>query len=107
MTDRHFVRLLIVCGSVFTLFFAVIVIPPLIDSGDVIGALAAGFVNPYASGYSFDVIMCWFVLAVWVWYEASSGNVKRGWICLLLGLFPGVAVGLAAYLLLRHQQVRS
>lgn len=89
----------------FTALFCVVVVPPLIDNPDVLGAFAAGFVNPYASGYSADVISCWFILAIWVVFEARLKLVKHGWLCLVLGIMPGVAVGLAAYLLLRSNQV--
>ncbi len=84
----------------FTAVFAVVVGPPLVASGDVPGAFAAGFVNPYASGYSFDVFFTWAVLAVWVLHERR----RHGWIALVLGVAPGVAVGLAAYLLIRARQ---
>lgn len=63
----------------------------------------AGFVNPYSSGYSIDVIVTWCILCVWVMYE--SNKVKHGWVCLLLGLVPGVAVGFALYLFLRDRQL--
>ncbi len=89
----------------FTAFFAIVIVPPLIQDPDIVGALAAGFVNPYASGYSTDVIVCWIVLALWVVYEACELGVRHGWICLLLGLVPGVAVGFALYLLLRSKQL--
>ncbi|WP_353254415.1 DUF2834 domain-containing protein [Salinisphaera sp. PC39] len=69
------------------------------------GAFAAGFVNPYASGYSTDVLFCWAILAAWVAYEAKKYSVRNGWVCLLLGIVPGVAVGFAMYLLLRAKQV--
>jgi hypothetical protein len=86
----------------FTVAFTVLVIPALVDDGgDVAGGLADGFVNPYASGYSWDVVCSWAVLAVWVVYERASLGQRHGWISLVLGLAPGVAVGLASYLLLR------
>ena len=86
----------------FTVAFTVLVIPALVDDGgDVAGGLADGFVNPYASGYSWDVFCSWAVLAVWVVYERASLGQRHGWISLVLGLAPGVAVGLASYLLLR------
>jgi len=69
--------------------------------------LAAGFVNPYAAGYSSDVIFCWLALAVLVVYDAKVLSVKHGWICLLLGLMPGVAVGMALYFILRSSQVHQ
>ncbi|MDX1497250.1 MAG: DUF2834 domain-containing protein [Salinisphaeraceae bacterium] len=87
----------------FAAAFAYLCIPPLIENPDIWGALMAGFVNPYSSGYAVDAIMCWWVLAVWVLYERGQG-VRNGWIALLLGLAPGVATGFAAYLLIRHSQ---
>lgn len=91
----------------FTVIFCFLVIPPLIESRDVVGAFAAGFVNPFAAGYSKDVFFCWFVLSVWVWFEASTQSIKHGWVCLLIGVVPGVAVGFALYLLIRHSQLKA
>lgn len=98
--------LLVVLASGFMVLFAVVVLPPLLASGDVPGAFAAGFVNPYAAGYALDAITCWLVLAVWVIYEAKTRHVRYGWVALLLGVVPGVATGFAVYLLLRmrHEQ---
>ena len=104
MSEKVFKVCLYLAAALFTVIFCVLVIPPLIASGDVIGAFAAGFVNPFAAGYSTDVFFCWSVLAVWVWFEASTQSVKHGWICLVLGIVPGVAVGFALYLLVRHSQ---
>lgn len=89
----------------FTVAFGIIVVPALIADGDVIGGFAAGFVNPYSSGYSTDVLMCWAVLAVWVVYERSALGIRHGWIALVLGVVPGVATGFALYLLMRTRQL--
>lgn len=98
----------VVCAAIFfTLFFIAVVVPPLIENPDIWGAFAAGFVNPYATGYSTDVLVCWVILAAWIAYEARTYSVRRGWVCLLLGVVPGVAVGFAAYLLLRATQIRQ
>jgi hypothetical protein len=70
----------------------------------VFGALAAGFVNPYAAGYAMDTICCWCVLTVWVIHEARAKGIRHGWIAVMLGLAPGVATGFAVYLLLRLSQ---
>ncbi|MEO1228619.1 MAG: DUF2834 domain-containing protein [Myxococcota bacterium] len=104
MNERTFLIVVAAVGLAFTVFFAAVVIPPLIQHPDVLGAFAAGFVNPYASGYSADVFACWFILLAWVIYEARAKGVRRGWVCLLLGLAPGVAVGYAAYFWLRARQ---
>ena len=92
---------------VFTLIFSGLVVPELIKDGDILGAFAAGFVNPYATGYSIDVILCWVVLAIWVFYEARVNSIRYGWVCLLLGIVPGVVVGLALYLILRSRQLNG
>lgn len=91
---------------IFTAAFMIMIVPPLLESGDLIGAFAAGFVNPYSSGYALDVILCWFVLALWVIKEAREDGVRHGWIALLLGVVPGVAVGFALYLLIRQPRLK-
>ena len=105
MNERQFRAIIIAVAAGFTAIFSVIVVPPLIDNPDIIGAFAAGFENPYSSGYSADVIACWLILATWVVFEASSKRIRHGWVCLLLGVVPGVAVGLAAYLVVRSHQI--
>jgi len=103
MRKKIFTISIALMALLFTAIFSVVVIPPLLENPDIIGAFGAGFVNPYASGYSADVFCCWAILAIWVIYE--SPKVKYGWVCLLLGIVPGVAVGFALYLLLRMNQV--
>ena len=105
MSPPLFRALLVFLAAGFAGAFAVIVVPPLMASGDVIGALAAGFVNPFASGYAIDAIMCWLVLTVWVVYEAKAHGIRHGWVAVLLGAAPGVATGFAVYLLLRMGQI--
>ena len=107
MSEGVFRSFIIAVAAVFTVLFCIVVVPPLIDNPDVLGAFGAGFVNPYASGYSADVISCWTILAAWVWFEAKSLSIRHGWLCLLLGIVPGVAVGFALYLLLRLNQLNS
>lgn len=104
MSRSLFQTLLWLLGLGFALAFLLIVMPAVLRDGDVVGAFAAGFVNPYASGYALDAILCWCVLAVWVLYEAKTLGIRHGWIALLLGVAPGVATGFAAYLLLRLRQ---
>ncbi len=101
MTERVFHGSVLAIAAAFTVFFAATVLPPLAADPDVLGAFAAGFVNPYAAGYSTDVFACWAILAVWVVHEARTRGVRHGWVCLALGVVPGVAVGFAAYLVLR------
>lgn len=104
MSTATFRTLLIFLAAGFAAAFAVIVVPPLLESGDIISAFAAGFVNPYTSGYALDTILCAAVLAVWVIYEARTLGIQRGWIAVLLCIAPGVATGFAVYLLLRTRQ---
>lgn len=106
MSESTFRATLFCAALFFTSFFAVVVVPPLVENPDILGAFAAGFVNPYSSGYSMDVFVCWAILAAWVVYEAKTYSVRKGWVCLLLGIVPGVAVGFAAYLLLRAKQIK-
>ena len=85
----------------FLAVFAVVVVPPLVDQPDIPGAFAAGFANPYASGYSADVLACWAILAAWILHERRAYGVRHGLWCIALGVIPGVAVGFALYLLVR------
>jgi len=107
MREGMFRSIVIAIVIVFTVLFCGIVVPPLIDDPDILGAFGAGFVNPYASGYSADVISCWAILAVWVWFEANTLSIRYGWVCILLGIVPGVAVGFGLYLLVRLSQLSS
>ncbi len=77
MNERQFRAFIIAVAIGFTAFFSVVVVPPLIDKPDVLGAFGAGFENPYSSGYSADVIACWLILAAWVVFETKSSLVER------------------------------
>lgn len=105
VTKSTFEFCVLVLGALFTVCFCVIVIPPLLASGDVIGAFAAGFVNPYSSGYSIDVIICAFILIVWVLYERKHLGIRHGWVAIPLSFIPGVAVAFAVYLVMRSRQL--
>ena len=91
----------------FTIFFLAFFLPPIIKNPDIVGVLKAGFVNPYASGYSIDLIACWFVLILLVLYESKTKSIKHGWVCVVLGLVPGVVVGWSAYFLVRNKQLNN
>ena len=105
MSRSQFEIVVSAIGFAFLGIFCLVVVPPLLENPDILGAFAAGFVNPYASGYSSDVIACWLILAAWVAFEAHAKGVRHGWVCAVLGVVPGVAVGLAAYLVLRGRQL--
>lgn len=105
MNEQQFRLVITAVALGFTVLFSIIVVPALVDNPDIPGAFAAGFVNPYSSGYSADVVACWLILAAWVAFESSSRGVKHGWLCLVVGVVPGVAVGFAAYLLIRTRQL--
>ncbi|NNU15063.1 DUF2834 domain-containing protein [Parvularcula sp. ZS-1/3] len=92
-------------GAGFTLFFLLFVLPPALKSGDLIGAFGGGFVNPFATGYSVDVILCGLILIVWILYEQAAVGIRHGWICIPLVIVPGVASAFALYLLLRTHQL--
>ncbi len=105
MDKKSFTYAMVFIALAFTVFFSIVVVPPLIENPDILGAFAAGFDNPYASGYSADVLFCWATLAIWIVHEAKTLSIKYGWVCLLLGAFPGVAVGFPLYLVLRAKQI--
>ena len=105
MGDRLFQSSVALAGGVFLVIFLTVVVPPLIADGDVVAAFAAGFVNPYASGYSSDVIACFVILTAWILYERQRYGVRHGLWCIPLSVVPGVAVGFALYLLIRMRQV--
>lgn len=107
MSEQVFRAIIIAIAAGFTAIFCWVVVPPLIAHPDIIGALAAGFVNPYSSGYSSDVLACWAILAAWIIFEARTMAIRHGWVCVLLGLVPGVAVGFALYLVIRMKQLHS
>lgn len=107
MTEKTFKLGIILSAGVFLAVLLIHTMPAAFETMDIIGAFAAGFVNPFAAGYSTDVIMCWFILLCWVLYEAKTFSVRGGWIACLLGIFPGVAVGFALYLLLRQKQLAT
>lgn len=107
MSTQAFRISLLVLAAAFTIAFAVVCIPPLLENPDIVAAFAGGFVNPYASGYALDIFFTWGVLAAWVVYEAKAKGVRYGWVALVLGVVPGVAVGFAVYLLLRLKQERA
>jgi len=104
MTSRRFNVFIASVGAAFALAFAITVVPPLWKQPDILGAFAAGFVNPYSSGYAMDAICCWLILAAWVLHEARVLGIKHGWIAIVLGIVPGVATGFAFYLILRSKQ---
>jgi hypothetical protein len=84
---------LILIGWLFAMAFCLVVIPALFNEpGEM---LSGGFSNPYAAGYAFDTIACWAILAVLV----HSERRPWGWLALVFGLVPGVAVGLVVHLL--------
>ena len=105
MSKRLFEIACAVVALAFTAAFCVVVVPPLWASGDILGAFAAGFVNPYASGYSLDVFFCAFMLIFWIAYERSALKIRHGWIAIPLCFVPGVAPAFAIYLIIRGRQV--
>jgi len=94
-------------ASIFMLVFTFYTLPFAIEGGDVVAAFAGGFVNPLASGYSTDAVSCWLILTAWIAYEAKAHEIRHGWICALLGVVPGVAVGFAVYLFMRQKQLSA
>lgn len=106
MPRAVFEILVVLLGTTFAIAFCVILVPPLLVSGDVMSAFAAGFVNPFSTGYSLDVIFCAVILFAWIVYERSSLGIKHDWIAIPLSFVPGVATEFAAYLVIRSRQLK-
>lgn len=104
MNEKTFKLSLALFAAIFLAVFIFYVSPNALADGDIIGSFAAGFVNPYATGYSIDVIMCWFIMSAWILYERQQYGYKYGYLCIALGMMPGAAVGFALYLYLRMKQ---
>ena len=105
MSDSVFKKLVGLLGATFALAFCIIVVPPLLQTMDIVGAFSAGFVNPFSTGYSIDAILCAAILIVWIVYEKSALGIRNGWIAIPLCAVPGVATAFAVYLLIRFNQV--
>lgn len=105
VTRTAFEMLVAALAVAFAIAFCSIVVPPLIASGDIAGAFAAGFVNPFASGYSLDAILCGLILITWVVYERSALGIRHGWIAIFLSFAPGVATAFGFYLFIRSRQL--
>jgi Terpene cyclase DEP1 len=105
MTEPHFKTTIIAAAATFTALFAYWCIPPQIANPDIIAAFAAGFVNPYASGYAADTLACWVILSAWILHERRALGIRHGLWFIALGIIPGVAVGFAGYLLVRLRQL--
>lgn len=106
MNRSRFEACVLILGAAFASAFGVIVVPALFESGDVAGAFAAGFVNPFAAGYSLDTIVCGLILFAWAMYERGAHDMRHGWIVVPLSIAPGVATAFAAYLFLRSRQLK-
>ena len=78
MRKRTFRRAIVVAALIFCAFFGLVVLPPLIAHPDVPGAFAAGFVNPYASGYAADTLACWVILSAWILFERRDLGIAMG-----------------------------
>ena len=98
---------ILAAGLGFTAYFGMTLIPALVENPDIFAALAAGMVNPFAATYSMDAVASWFILSSWVIYEARTLGVRNGWLCIVLGLCPGVALAFAVYLIIRAGQIEE
>ena len=105
MTKAQFETGALLIGAAFAVAFGVIVAPALMQTGDVPGAFAAGFVNPFSSGYALDAILCGLMLIVWMLYERAAFAIRHGWIVVPLCFLPGVATAFAVYLVMRSRQL--
>lgn len=58
MTEALFRTTIVATATILTALFAYWCTPPQLADPDIIGAFAAGFVNPYASGYAAQAGCC-------------------------------------------------
>jgi len=107
MSETIFKRSILIAAGIFLAVFLFYTLPAAMELNDVFQSFAAGFVNPLATGYSVDVIASGFILIFWILFEAKHHGIRYGWLCIILCLVPGVAVGFAAYLLLRQKQFNA
>lgn len=107
MSKKTFSVLSLLVGGAFAIFFVIVVLPPALESGDFVGAFAAGFVNPYASGYALDTILCGVILTIWILYERSSHGVRHGLWLIPVIFMPGVATAFGIYLVLRTHSAQK
>ena len=108
MNEKLFFQISIYLSMILFLFiFLWIVLPAFFAQPDIVQAFMGGFVNPFAMGYSTDTIACFLILSIWIIYESKMYNIRHGWICILLSIVPGVAVGFGLYLLMRVKQTNG
>ncbi len=107
MTENQFKKSILITAAIFLLVLFFYTLPYAVELADPIAISLAGFVNPISSGWATDVISTWFILAFWIFYEKKQYKVKLGWVCLPLGIFPGVAFGFCLYLLIRQAQIKT
>ncbi len=107
MSELRFKVLIFSAALVFLGVLLIHTLPAAIELNDIVAAFLAGFDTPISAGYSTDVISCWFILLFWIIYEKRHYQIKHGWLCALLGIFPGVAVGFSLYLFLRLEQLKK
>src|SRR6187200_2189076 len=102
MSERAFCIALLTLALGFSAYFFGSVVPGALPVEDFVRtALLDGYVNATASGYTTDALFSGAVLLVWIAYERTARGVRHGWIAAVLCFVPGVAVGLATYLLIR------
>ena len=89
MSENSFRIYVGILGAAFTVFFAISIVPAFLETWDIIGAFAAGFVNPFSTCYSVDVIICGLILAVWIIYERTAFGARHGLAVFPLMLIPG------------------
>lgn len=104
MSERNFLIIIAAIGLGFSAIFGVTVLPLLLRDFDPFGAIAAGFVNPFSSGFALDTLSSWLVLSIWIVYETRARGIRHGWISIVLGIVPGTVTGLASYLIIRTLQ---
>lgn len=105
--ERVYVASLVLIAGAFSVAFFALIVPGIFPIHDFVQqTLLNGYVNPTAAGYTTDTLACACVLTAWVIYERITLGIRGGWIALVVSVVPGVAVGFAAYLLIRMRGLR-
>lgn len=74
---------------------------------DIVGFVAALFVNGPGSGFAFDLLMSIGLFWIWSFIDARRHGVPHWWIVLPTASFVGLILAMPLYFFLRERHVRD